>query len=140
MVCGLDKKGNIKKNKFLVPLILVFSFLTLGCDPHYNEYPYVNKSIWVCTSPSISLTYSRADNGTMEQIEILEMDGTVTEIDLLFQSNFYVAYPAGSTNHNDRLFGGSWCYRNGNLILDIEEDFIFDHQFDELEFVPQDVN
>ena len=36
------------------------------------------------------------------------------------------------------LLSGSWEYEDDNLVLYIEEDFIFDNTIDKLVFVPQD--
>lgn len=139
MVCVSGKIATRKKCAFAVLLVLVFAMLSYGCDPNYNEYPYDRASEWICENPTISLLYQTGSSGLVSQKETLMWNGSTLEIDVLFQSDFYAAYPANSGSHDECLFSGSWYYRNNNLILIIEEDFIFDYQFGELEFAPTGV-
>ena len=140
MVCVSVRKAVRKKYIWLILLILIFSIVNLGCDPYYDKYPYDRASSWISVNPSISLTYKEIENGTVSQEEILVWEEATIEIDLMFRTDFYDAFPANSTAYEDRLFSGSWHYRDDKLILTIEEDFIFSHQFEELVFIPEAEN
>ena len=131
------KEKIVIKYAYCILLILVAAFMCLGCDPYYGEYPHSEESEWACENPQISLSYRMEENGMISQEERLVWAETAIEIDVFFRSSFYVVYPAGLTDYEDRIFSGSWCYRKGNLILKIDEDFIFNDQFDELEFKRQ---
>ena len=136
MVCVSNNSVTIAKRVCIILFLLIFVIASYGCDPCYNSYPYHIASAWVCENPPISLTYKTESSGLTSQKETILWNGSTLEIDLLFQSDFYTAYPANSTVHDERLFRGSWYYRDNNLVLSVDEDFIFDYQFDELVFVP----
>lgn len=136
MVCVSNDKATSVKCTCFILVVLVFAFISYGCDPYYNNYPYDNASSWICENPPISLTYKTESSELISQKETILWNGSTLEIDVLFQSEFYTAYPANSSIHDERLFSGSWYYRDNNLVLSVEEDFIFDYQFDELVFVP----
>ena len=121
-------------------MILIFAIVSLGCDPYYDKYPYDRASSWISTNPPVSLTYQEMANGTVSQEEVLVWEESTIEIDLMFRADFYDAFPANSAAYDDRLFSGSWHYRDDKLILTIDEDFIFGHRFEELEFIPQAEN
>lgn len=136
MVCLSNDKASRVKCIGIILFILVCIITSYGCDPCHNNYPYNIASAWVCENPPISLSYVTESSGLTTQKETIFWGGATLEIDLLFQSDFYTAYPANSTVHDERLFSGSWYYCDNNLVLSVEEDFIFDYQFDELVFVP----
>lgn len=137
MACASDKRRIEFRCTYFVLLVLVFAVLCSGCDPYYNNYPHDKATGWICTNPFISLSYNTDSNGTLSQEEILIWEELTLEIDLVFQSNLFTMYPANTTSHDERLISGSWYYRNGNLILTIDEDFIFEHQFKELVLEPK---
>ena len=127
------------RRKYFILLILILAVLSYGCDPLYNDYPHNKSNEWICANPLITLSYNKDENGALSQDEILIWEELSMVIDLAFRSDYFTMYPANTISHDDRLLSGSWYYRNGNLILTIEEDFIFDYQFDELVFVPQNI-
>ena len=87
----------------------------------------------------MSLNYSQREDGTWDIYETLFYDGEVKEILLDMHSSDYWVFPAPSGNityHDDMLFSGSWKYRNGNLVLIVEEDFIFDGKYSKIILKP----
>ena len=130
MVYALIKKKYI----LFIVFILAVSVLLSSCDPQANSYPYSNESIWECSDPKIVLEYSRSATGVLIERCTIELNDTLMGIDLNFRSTLFVAGPAGFTNHDDRFFSGTWKYREGNLVLILEEDFLFDHTYNELVF------
>jgi len=117
-------------------LLLAISVLVMGCD-YYYEPPYEKGSRWACEEPQVMLSYTKDAEGNLLQEEILVWNEQTMEIDVVFQSSQYVAYPENAAHYDHRLFSGSWTYKNGSLILVVEEDFLFHNQFDHLVFALQ---
>ena len=126
-----------KRMKLLpVLLIMVVSMLCMGCDPYYDRYPYRTGLEWVCSDPNFTISYIYKPNGTFTQEAFLEADGEMMAVEVCFQSIIFEVYPRNSNHFSDRFFTGEWKYRGGNLVLKIDEDFIFDHQYKEFVFSP----
>ena len=121
-----------------ISLVLVISLCALsllcGCDPYYDQYPFLEEAEWICDEPHFTFTYTYDSNGACNGTELLTWQGTTMEVDVLFQSTWYVVIPEGPTSNDDRILTGVWRYQNGNLVLSIEEDFIFNNQYSELVF------
>lgn len=118
-----------------IVFIIAVSVLFSACDPRAGSYPYSNESIWECSNPKIVLEYSRSAGGELIEHCTMEWNNTLLNVDLNFRSKLFVAGPAAFTDYDDRFFSGTWKYRNGNLVLMIEEDFVFDYAYNELVFV-----
>ena len=127
-----------KSTRLIIGIALFFCILSilLGCNRRSGRYPYDLASKWLCNELPFTLSYSLDDNGMLFQSEILEWNGQSLAVDLAFSLNTYCVYPESSHHHDDRLFSGTWKYRDGNLVLTLTEDFIFDQKYAELTFLP----
>ena len=96
----------------------------------------ISISVGLCLTPKISLIYPEHDGNGATKYETIEWENEILSIDIMFGLGDYCVYPVDSVAYEDRLFNGTWKYRNGNLILLIEEDFLFDNKFSELVFSP----
>lgn len=85
----------------------------------------------------MSLNYSQREDGTWDIYETLFYDGEVKEILLDMHSSAFWVYPADSNYHDDRLFSGRWRYRKGDLVLIVEEDFVFGGEYSEIVLSPR---
>ena len=89
--------------------------------------------------PMISLEYTHNEDGTWTFCEELYWNDELIAIAVAMQSDYFCVYPftnSNVTHHEDRLFSGTWKYRQGNLILMIEEDYIFDGQYSQIVISP----
>ena len=135
MALGLTKRIGA----YLILLFVLFSVFLSGCDPYAETYPFLDASAWVCRDPYITLIYTEDSKGRISAEEHLTWHDMQLDIDLHFQANTYCVSPESSTDHDKRLFTGTWEYRNGDLILKIEEDFVFDYVYSELIFMKTDM-
>lgn len=110
--------------------------LFAGCDPRSGKYPFQKSERWYSEDPQISLCYTKNSDGAWSFYHILVLENDELEISIGMQSSYYCVYPADSMHHDDRLFSGSWNYRNGNLVLIVEEDFIFDGKYSKIILKP----
>ena len=124
-----------KKSILCIVLIVAVSLLFSACDPYANSHPYLTESTWVCSDPKITLEYTKGRTGMMTELCTIEWNDMSLEFDLYFRSTLFEAGPAGYTKYEDRLFSGTWKYRDGNLVLMLDEDFLFDNAYKELVFV-----
>ena len=126
-----------KRMKLLpVLLVMVVSMLCMGCDLLAGRYPYDRGTEWVCSDPNFTISYIYNPNGTFTQEAFLEADGEMIAVEECFQSIYFKVYPRSSNHYSDRFFTGEWKYRGGNLVLKIDEDFVFDNQYEEFVFCP----
>ena len=143
MVSVLTKIKRIKLMTVL--LMMVVSILCAGCDGLAGHYPYDKSTEWVCSDPNFTITYTHLPKNGLEEESFLEVDGKMIAVHVAFRhgSNFTIKpintlYPAGPVHYSERLLTGLWKYRDGNLILTIQEDFVFDNQYEEFVFCPGD--
>lgn len=133
-------KLNLKKRRkwMLIVLAVLLGLLTFWCNyaSQSRNYPYHVASAWQCNNPHFSITYSREENGTLTSYEELEWNNKTMKVSLCFLMKEYYVYRAASSDYHDRLFSGTWKYRNGDLILILDEDFLFGNQYRELVFSP----
>lgn len=135
MVFGLIRNKN-RCTAMVCAFFLICTILFSGCDPRSGKYPHQRSEQWCSEEPQISLNYSKREDGTWEFNETLLYNGSLKEINLAMHSSYYCVYPADSNHHGDRLFSGSWKYRSGNLVLIVEEDFIFDGKYSKIILKP----
>lgn len=135
MVSELTK---VKYAFYVLFFMAILAFLS-GCDPYAESYPFLTESKWICEDPNFILTYTKGDNGVISSEEHLEWDEQTWEVDLDFHASSYCVNPENSTAYEERLFSGTWEYRNGNLVLIIEEDLFFDNKYSELIFKRADL-
>lgn len=126
--------------KKAIMAIVFFVCVTMlcGCDLPFKQYPHEKASYWSCDDPKIILNYSKDDQDNWILSEQIHLDSETIEVSVAMRGNIYCVYPDDSAYYSDRLFRGKWKYRKGNLVLIIEEDFLFDGQYDEIILVPQE--
>ena len=137
MVFGLIRNKNCYMAMVCV-FILISTLLFSGCDPRSGKYPHQRSEQWCSEEPQMSLNYFQQEDGTWEFNETLLYNGNFQEINLAMHSSYYCVYPANSNHHDERLFSGSWKYKNGNLVLIIEEDFLFGGKYSSIILTPQE--
>ena len=141
--CGFMESGLISKkrrNAFICTLLIITSIvLFAGCDPQYGNYPSSKAPIWTCSDPVFRIVYTKEKNGMTSSNAILEWEGTLIEVSIYFQSCLYDVFPKNSSAYEDRLFGGTWEYRGENLILKIEDDYVFGQRYSKLILSPSDL-
>ena len=119
----------------LILLLGLLSILYINASQSRN-YPFNVESAWQCNDPYFSITYDTSENGMLISYAVLAWNNEIVPVELCFLMREYDVYPAGSSAYSDRLFSGTWEYRNGNFVLVIIEDFIFDYKYSELVFSP----
>ena len=129
-----ESTKNLKRLFMMLCCIISSVFLLSGCDAYYNTYPFDEECEWACQDPSIVLSYTYDAEGKRSGKEVLTWNNSTIELQIGFRASSYDAYPKGNTGYASRLFSGSWRYEKDYLILTIEEDYIFDDQYNELVF------
>ena len=117
-------------------VITMTIFSILGCDPYAmaDKYPSERANSWYCEELDFAL---HVDQRTSE----LTWGGRVYSIKPAFHAGYFVIIPESGQDvlgGNDVLFQGTWSYRSGNLVLQINEDNLFNGAYKELFFVPID--
>lgn len=117
----------------LIASMLLFS----GCDPMSNKYPYDKAMEWVCTNPYFAVEYLTTDDGrVVDHSASIQWNDSLLTVEVNLGSSHFWVSPTTSNHYDDRLLSGKWRYRGKNLVLSIEEDFIFDNQYSEIIFSP----
>lgn len=122
----------------LILFLLISTFLFSACDPRAGRYPFHKAEYWISEDPQISLCYTKNTDGTWYPDHTLIWENEEKEISIGMQADYYCVYPADSNHHDDRLFSGNWRYRGKDLVLTIEEDFIFDGTYSKIILRPQE--
>ena len=133
--------GSIRKKRtriwILITLVILLGVFLLWVSNSVNRnYPYHVASMWQCDDPHFSLIYTRTENGMLTSYEELEWGNETIPVDVCFLMREYDVFPAASSAYEDRLFSGTWKYRDGAFVLIIKEDFLFDNKYSELVFSP----
>lgn len=131
MASALTKQKYVCGILFIIVVLVLFS----ACDPYADSYPFLTEAKWECSDPKMVLEYKKSATGVITERSTLEWNDMFLYIELNFRGDSFVASLASSTHYDGRLFTGTWEYRAGNLVLMIEEDFIFNHTYSELVFV-----
>ena len=129
----------IHKQIVKVMCIILIILALCGCDRYAGKYPYEKADHWICEEPYIEIKYTRSGNGTFIEESILEWNGEIIKVDIDFGYGNFVVQPDGNYSYEARLFDGICKFRNGNVILVIEDDFIFNNQFAELVLIPVEI-
>lgn len=136
MASGLIPKKTAAKGLIFLLLLSIILMSLWQYNISSRNYPFNTASVWHSENPTFTLTYTYEDNGMLNRCEILEWDQEILYVDVCFLMREYCVYPKNSSAYEDRLFSGTWRYKNGNLVFTIKEDFIFDNQFSEIVFLP----
>ena len=130
--------------KYLVCMIvLVFMFSCSGCYDGYsiaNKYPNYKADCWYCEEIDFTFFYEYYKDGRMKHTTYsLNKDGEtlIVWIDFVFDDwCMELDRGLGETSQEDELMSGTWYYRNGNLVLTVNTDKLFDGIYEELVFIP----
>lgn len=128
----------IRTNKFkLLSSLLTLLILLCGCDGQFGNYPYDKALYWRCSNPEFSIEWFTNEYGLVaENKSVINLDNRELTVYIDFHSIFFDVLPYGSYHYDDRLLTGKWKYRNGDLVLIVKEDFIFNNEYTELVFSP----
>lgn len=126
----LTHRKQLKKELLLLVLICL-SMMLCSCDSRAGQYPYQVADEWACNVPCFILTYSNN-----QEYGKLKLEDETINVDVWFGLGDYWVLPKNSVAYDDRLLGGKWKYRKGDLVLSIEEDFLFEGKYSELVFSP----
>lgn len=135
------KREKILNKKFLKILLIALAVLLIVVFLSQNDainrnYPFRAAPKWESDDPPFSIEYSRDENGVLTSYAVLEWNDEILQVSVCFLMGDYEVYPATSSYYEDRLFGGTWKYRDGDLVLIIKEDFLFDNQYSQIVFSP----
>ena len=127
-----------KKRNWIIVLALLLGLSAVWCVNaiQSRNYPFLVATAWKCNNPHFTLMYNSDENGTFTSREELEWNNEKIPVEICFLMREYDVYPVGSSAYSDRLFSGTWKYRNGDFVMIIKEDFIFGNQYKELVFSP----
>ena len=130
-----------KKRKWVLIVLLLLLGLLAACyinSTQSRNYPFLVTSTWQCSDPHFTLIYNAEGRGKFTSYEELEWNNQTIQVEIGFLMHEYDVFPVGATAYSDRLFSGTWRYRNGTLVFFIKEDYIFGKQYDELVFHKQE--
>lgn len=130
---------------FLLSLSIVLSlvalfFVTLFIATEIirsRPYPFENAPRWVSSDPYFVLDYRDVDDELIEHNAVLEINGELQEVDVGCVGGTYDVFIIDpETGYTETLFGGSWWYRGDNLVFRIKHDRIFNGDYKEIVFEP----
>lgn len=117
-------------------LLLMFTIFLSGCDPFAGKYPCDSDVTWVCSDPKIVLEYTHIGRRLYCK-EVIEYNGKELPISISYGRPAVTIYPDSSKgyyDYSDRLLTGRWKYVDGNLVIEIKEDYLFGWRYTELVF------
>ena len=127
-----------RQQKLICILILSLCILFIGCYANDVQYPFQVSSKWQCESLDFSLSYYTNTAGKKLEVETLLWKDQVYQVNIAFGLGDFCVFPEYANIYDERLFAGTWYYKEDKLVLKIEEDFLFGDQFTELVFTPTD--
>ena len=129
--------------KMISILLLAVMVLSLaGCDTYamFNYYPDDRSTVWYCEEIDFEIKYVPNKYGNLApKASPLEWNGTTYEVAAGFFAGYFDIYldkNGEATTEADHLLSGRWRYENGNVVVEITEDKVFDNTFEELIFKP----
>lgn len=129
--------------KMISILLLAVMVLSLaGCDTYamFNYYPDDRSTVWYCEEIDFEIKYVPNEYGNLApKASPLEWNGTTYEVAAGFFAGYFDIYldkNGEATTEADHLLSGRWRYENGNVVVEITEDKVFDNTFEELIFKP----
>lgn len=117
----------------ILALFLILMLSLSGCDPFVGKYPCDSEATWVCHDPKIVLEYTYV-GGHLYRKEVIEYNGEEIFIEAGYRGGYFYALPRNSNYYSDRLLTGEWKYVDGNLVIEVEEDYLFGWRYPELVF------
>lgn len=135
-----------KRLCIIICLFLVVSFIPLlalignyDLNDSLKRYPWYRAERWYCEEIDMTILYKYNADGNYigSEYSHLEVDGKTYKVGIGFQASaigFYVDEDGDDVWEG--ILDGSWAYQQGNMVVQIREESIFDGQYTELVFVP----
>lgn len=127
----------MKKVKYILPPFILLCLILCCCNVRAVEYPFQISRKWRCENPPFSLSYSYDEVASIDKTEILTWNDQEISVNIAFGLGDFCVFPAGQNHNDQRLFSGTWYYKDKKLVLELDEDFFFGGLFSELEFIPE---
>ena len=114
-----------------------------GCDTYemFNYYPEYRSTVWYCEEIDFEIEFIPNEYGNLApQASPLEWNGTTYEVKAGFFAGYFDIYlnkNGEATTEDSHLLSGRWQYENGNVVVEITKDSIFNNTFEELVFKPE---
>ena len=128
--------------------ILIFIFLIQMCTGCFFDgydmtvkYPHYKSESWYCKEIDCRIDYQYYEDGRMKVKSYpLTRNGETLHVYVTFTIDNWYFDLDNDDNHislDEQLLSGTWSYQNGNLVLSIGKDSIFDDQYTNLIFIPE---
>ena len=92
---------------------------------------------WVSEDPNISFQVPDEQSCYWEIDGVLKLDGKEMKITMTFNPGVYVQV-YDQTNNSGRIFNGRCRFYSDKMVIEIDEDMIFDGQYKTVTFYKQD--
>lgn len=119
-----------------------FFLILAGCDTYemFNYYPDDISTVWYCEEIDLEIRYAPNEYGHLApQVSPLEWKGTTHMVTFGFNPVCFWLF-LDTEEETDMgsapVLSGTWHYEDGNLVVEITEDKIFDDTFEKLVFKP----
>lgn len=121
----------MKRGYLIVAVVIFFIVSCIGC--FRREYPDTIAEYWYCDEIDFTL------NVTTKSSELVWKDMQY-EVAIGFTSGrgyeVFIENGDDMVHQDEVLFGGSWSYKWGKLVLKISDDWLFGGVYKELVFEP----
>ena len=132
------------KKIYIVLLLIFLPHICFGClfDGYdtRNEYPHYKSESWYCKEIDFRINYQYQEDGRMNVTSYpLIKEGETLYIYVTFTMDNWYFDLDNNDNHissDEQLLSGTWSYQDGNLILNISKDSLFQGTYTNLIFVP----
>ena len=134
-------EDSMKKSKVIYILFIIVFILSSCYDPRitFKSYPWYKADTWYCEEIDMTIKYEFDENRkrTGATFSELTIDGVTHSVAVVFHSGtiLFLAYEDGE-RLKEKDLDGSWCYREGNLVVEVNSENILNGKYSELVFVP----
>lgn len=133
----------------VIVAVLVIAFI----DPNYvvpyipgNHIPlkeyrptHCPGTKWVSEDPDISIEVPDGQSGYWDIDGVLKIDGKEINISMVFNPGVYVQV-FDQTNNSGRIFNGRCRFYSDKMVIEIDEDLIFDGQYKTITLYKQNLD
>ena len=132
------------KRRLICGILTIFILVFAGCDTYamVSKYPFDRADKWVCEETDFTIEFTNdEDNLTSGQKSVLRWNNEEFNVLALFHVGYFrvdIDENLIPSQFPDRkMLTGTWEYINGNMVLFITEDYLYNGEFRTLAFVPQ---
>lgn len=140
MECEFERGATMNKKRLfaiLLSLCILVSCFS-GCTLRDTSIFYKEITMQ-CDDPYMITTYKDTENGVGIRETYLEIDGDICRVELHYRSTIFVVQMLDPLSLDaEVLLSGTWKEKDGNLILYIDDDYIFDNQYEKIVLKPVD--